>query len=41
MQNVAYFTTVAGIQAAADGILALQRESLDVKPIQEYYPTSG
>ena len=40
MQNVAYFTTVAGIQAAADGILALQRESLDVKPIQEYYPTS-
>jgi carbamoyl-phosphate synthase large subunit len=38
MQNIAYFTTVAGIQAAADGILALQRESLDVTPLQEYYP---
>ncbi len=41
MQNVAYFTTVAGIQAAADGILAMQRESLDVTPIQEYYPQNG
>jgi len=41
MHNVAYFTTVAGIQAAADGILALQRESLDVTPIQEYYPPNG
>ncbi len=41
MHNIAYFTTVAGIQAAADGILALQRESLDVTPIQEYYPSDG
>jgi carbamoyl-phosphate synthase large subunit len=41
MNNVAYFTTVAGIQAAADGILALQRESLDVTPLQEYYPANG
>ena len=41
MHNVAYFTTVAGIQAAADGILALQRESLDVTPLQEYYPANG
>jgi carbamoyl-phosphate synthase large subunit len=41
MHNVAYFTTVAGIQAAADGILALQRESLDVTPLQEYYPGNG
>jgi carbamoyl-phosphate synthase large subunit len=41
MQNVAYFTTVAGIQAAADGILAMQRESLDVTPLQEYYPQNG
>ena len=41
MQNIAYFTTVAGIQAAADGILALQRESLDVTPLQEYYPENG
>jgi len=39
--NVAYFTTVAGISAAVDGILALQRESLDVTPIQEYYPRNG
>ncbi len=36
--NIAYFTTVAGIEAVVDGILALQRESLDVTPIQEYYP---
>lgn len=41
MQNVAYYTTVAGIRAAADGILALQRESLDVTPLQEYYPSNG
>lgn len=41
MHNVAYFTTVAGIQAAADGILALKRESLDVTPLQEYYPRNG
>ena len=36
--NVAYFTTAAGIRAAVDGIIAMQRESLDVKPLQEYYP---
>jgi carbamoyl-phosphate synthase large subunit len=41
MNNVAYFTTVAGIQAAADGILAMKRESLDVTPLQEYYPQNG
>ncbi|WP_305046170.1 carbamoyl-phosphate synthase large subunit [Geoalkalibacter sp.] len=38
MYNVAYFTTVAGMRAAVDGIVAMQRESLDVKPLQEYYP---
>ena len=38
MNNVAYFTTVAGIRAAVDGILAMKRESLDSVPIQEYYP---
>jgi carbamoyl-phosphate synthase large subunit len=38
MHSVAYFTTVAGIRAAVDGILALQHETLDVKPLQEYYP---
>ena len=37
MHNVAYFTTVAGIQAAVAGVLALQREKLDVTPLQEYY----
>ena len=39
MYNVAYFTTVAGMRAAVDGIIAMQRESLDVKPLQEYYPS--
>jgi len=38
MYNVAYFTTVAGMRAAVDGILAMGRETLDVKPLQEYYP---
>ncbi len=37
MQNLAYFTTTAGIEAAVAGVLALQRESLDVTPVQEYY----
>ncbi|PLX80236.1 MAG: carbamoyl phosphate synthase large subunit [Desulfuromonas sp.] len=37
INNVAYFTTVAGIKAAVDGILAMQRETLDSVPIQEYY----
>jgi carbamoyl-phosphate synthase large subunit len=41
MYNVAYFTTVAGISAAVDGILAMKRESLDVTPLQEYYPRNG
>ena len=38
MNSVAYFTTVAGMMAAVDGILAMQRETLDVIPLQEYYP---
>ena len=41
MNNVAYFTTVAGMCAAVDGILAMQRETLDVTPLQEYHPTVG
>ncbi|MCW8860472.1 MAG: carbamoyl-phosphate synthase large subunit [Deltaproteobacteria bacterium] len=40
MHEIAYFTTVAGIKAGTDGILAMLRETLDVKPLQEYYPTS-
>ena len=38
MNNVAYYTTAAGINAAVDGILAMRREALDVTPLQEYYP---
>jgi carbamoyl-phosphate synthase large subunit len=37
MNEVAYFTTVAGIDAVTDGILAMIRENLDVKPLQEYH----
>ncbi|MBT1074400.1 carbamoyl-phosphate synthase large subunit [Geobacter grbiciae] len=36
MHNVAYFTTVAGANAAAEGIVAMINGSLDVKPLQEY-----
>jgi carbamoyl-phosphate synthase large subunit len=36
MNNIAYFTTTAGARAAVDGIIAMRREELDVKPIQEY-----
>jgi carbamoyl-phosphate synthase large subunit len=38
MNNIAYFTTVAGMKAAVDGILAMRRETLDVTALQEYYP---
>ncbi|HKI50767.1 MAG TPA: carbamoyl-phosphate synthase large subunit [Geothermobacteraceae bacterium] len=38
MNNLAYFTTVAGARAAVDGILAMRRETLDAVPLQEYYP---
>ena len=41
MNNIAYYTTVAGMSAAVDGILAMQRESLDVVPLQEYHPQNG
>ncbi|ABB32005.1 carbamoyl-phosphate synthase, large subunit [Geobacter metallireducens RCH3] len=36
MHNVAYFTTVAGANAAAEGIIAMINGELDVKPLQEY-----
>ncbi|GLI39060.1 carbamoyl-phosphate synthase large subunit [Geobacter hydrogenophilus] len=36
MHNVAYFTTVAGANAAAEGIIAMINGQLDVKPLQEY-----
>ncbi|NOQ51730.1 MAG: carbamoyl-phosphate synthase large subunit, partial [Desulfuromonadaceae bacterium] len=38
MHEIAYFTTVAGIHAVTSGILAILRETLDVNPLQEYYP---
>jgi carbamoyl-phosphate synthase large subunit len=41
MNNIAYYTTVAGMCAAVDGILAMQRETLDVTPLQEYHPANG
>jgi len=38
--EIAYFTTMEGIKAGTDGILAMLRENLDVKPLQEYYPVN-
>ena len=38
--EIAYFTTMEGIKAGTDGILAMLRENLDVKPLQEYYPAN-
>nr|WP_320116238.1 carbamoyl-phosphate synthase large subunit [uncultured Desulfuromonas sp.] len=40
MYSVAYFTTVAGMDAAVDGIRAMQRETLDVVALQEYSSNS-
>jgi carbamoyl-phosphate synthase large subunit len=34
--NIAYFTTTAGARAVVDGIIAMQRKTVDVKPIQDY-----
>jgi carbamoyl-phosphate synthase large subunit len=36
-QNIAYYTTIAGAKAAVEAIEALKKETLDVKPIQEYH----
>jgi carbamoyl-phosphate synthase large subunit len=36
VNNIAYYTTVAGARAAVDGIIAMAGEQLDVKPLQEY-----
>ena len=41
MNNIAYFTTTAGARAAVDGIIAMRREELDVKPLQEYLEAVG
>jgi carbamoyl-phosphate synthase large subunit len=34
--SVPYFTTIAGAEAAAEGIIYLQKHDFDVKPLQEY-----
>ncbi|MBT0652801.1 carbamoyl-phosphate synthase large subunit [Geomobilimonas luticola] len=36
MHNIAYYTTASGARAAVDGMIAVKKEALDVKPIQEY-----
>ena len=36
-REVPYFTTVQAARAAADGIAALRRRGLDVKPLQGYH----
>ncbi|HEX5773102.1 MAG TPA: carbamoyl-phosphate synthase large subunit, partial [Geomobilimonas sp.] len=36
MHNIAYYTTTSGARAAVDGMIAVMKEELDVKPIQEY-----
>jgi len=36
MHGLAYYTTVAGARAVADGIVALKSQDLGVKPIQDY-----
>ncbi|MGD0584912.1 MAG: carbamoyl-phosphate synthase large subunit [Oryzomonas sp.] len=36
MQGIAYYTTVAGAKAAADGILTLKEQVLSVRTLQEY-----
>jgi len=36
-RKIPYFTTIAGAQAAAEGIAVLRRGALTVKPLQEYH----
>ncbi|HEY6872726.1 MAG TPA: carbamoyl-phosphate synthase large subunit [Geobacteraceae bacterium] len=36
VNNIAYYTTTSGARAAVDGIIAMRKQELDVKPIQEY-----
>jgi len=36
MNGIAYFTTTAGARAAVDGIVAMLRKEMDVKPLQDY-----
>jgi carbamoyl-phosphate synthase large subunit len=36
LQNIAYYTTVAGAKAAVDGMIALKDSALGVTPLQDY-----
>jgi carbamoyl-phosphate synthase large subunit len=36
MQKIPYYTTIAGALAAAQGIGAIQADTLEVRPIQGY-----
>ena len=38
-QNIPYFTTIQGIQAAVTAIEAMRKASLRIKPLQDYHPT--
>ena len=38
-QNIPYFTTIQGIQAAVTAIEAMRKTSLTIKPLQDYHPT--
>ncbi|KAA0969032.1 carbamoyl-phosphate synthase large subunit [Aureimonas fodinaquatilis] len=38
MHKVPYFTTLAGMRAAAEAIAALKAGSLEVRPLQSYFP---
>ena len=38
-QNIPYFTTIQGIQAAVKALEAMTKSSLTIKPLQEYHQT--
>lgn len=37
IQNIAYYTTIAGARATVSAIESLKKEALDVRPLQEYH----
>jgi len=37
LHKIPYYTTVAGAQAAARGIVAVRAGELDVRPLQSYF----
>ncbi|MGQ9631758.1 MAG: carbamoyl-phosphate synthase large subunit [bacterium] len=37
VHNIAYFTTVAGAKAAVHGIASIKKDTLAVRPLQDYY----